>query len=113
MRSAGISEVVENERIVELPLQGRQVTDLIVLAGAAVQTATASSRSMQGGVNISVAGGLSFGVAYLLDGAMHNDPQDNAEPAAAVPGCAAGVQRRHQRPVAPRTACTPARRSTR
>ena len=78
VRSAGISEVVENERIVELPLQGRQVTDLIVLAGAAVQTGTADSRSMQGGVNISVAGGLSFGVAYLLDGAMHNDPQNNA-----------------------------------
>ena len=36
MQSAGISEVVENERIVELPLQGRQVTDLIVLSGAAV-----------------------------------------------------------------------------
>ena len=33
---------------------------------------------MQGGVNISVAGGLSFGVAYLLHGAMHNNPQDNA-----------------------------------
>src|ERR687898_285417 len=49
VRSAGISSVVENERIVELPLQGRQVTDLIVLAGAAVQTTTASSRSMQGG----------------------------------------------------------------
>ena len=78
VRSAGISEVVENERIVELPLQGRQVTDLIVLAGAAVQTGIATTRSMPGGVNISVAGGLSFGVAYLLDGAMHNNPQDNA-----------------------------------
>jgi hypothetical protein len=78
VRSAGISDVVENERIVELPLQGRQVTDLIVIAGAAVQTAVASSRSMQGGVNISVAGGLPFGVSYLLDGAMHNDPQNNA-----------------------------------
>jgi hypothetical protein len=59
-------------------LTGRQVTDLIVIAGAAVQTAVASSRSMQGGVNISVAGGLPFGVSYLLDGAMHNDPQNNA-----------------------------------
>ena len=77
VRSAGISDVVENERIVELPLQGRQVTDLIVLAGAAVQTGVSSSRAMQGGVSISVAGGLSFGVAYLLDGAMHNNPQDN------------------------------------
>src|SRR5688572_25956782 len=27
VRSAGISQVIENERIVELPLQGRQVTD--------------------------------------------------------------------------------------
>jgi hypothetical protein len=78
VKSAGISDVVENERIVELPLQGRNVTDLIVLAGAAVQTSAADSRSMQGGVNISVGGGLSFGVAYQLDGAMHNNPQNNA-----------------------------------
>ena len=77
VRSAGISEVVEQERILELPLQGRQVTDLIVLAGAAVQTGTPGNRHFQGGVNISVAGGQSFGVAYLLDGAMHNDPQNN------------------------------------
>jgi hypothetical protein len=76
VRSAGISEVVEQERIVELPLQGRQVTDLIVLAGAAVETGRPNNRSFQGGVNISVAGGLSFGVAYTLDGAVHNDPQN-------------------------------------
>ena len=78
VKSAGISDVVENERIVELPLQGRNVTDLTVLAGAAIQTGTSDSRSMQGGVSISVAGGLSFGVAYSLDGAMHNNPQNNA-----------------------------------
>jgi hypothetical protein len=76
VRSAGVSEVVNN--VHELPLQGRQVTDLIMLVGAAVQTGTSDSRSMQGGVSISVAGGLSFGVAYLLDGAMHNNPQNNA-----------------------------------
>ena len=45
VRSAGISEVVEQERIVELPLQGRQVTDLIVLAGAAVNTGDVSGQS--------------------------------------------------------------------
>ena len=78
VRSAGISSVVENERIVELPLQGRQVTDLLVLAGAAVQTAAVSSRGMPGGVNISVAGGLPTGVGYTLDGATHNNPQQNA-----------------------------------
>ena len=78
VRSAGISSVVNNEQILELPLQGRQVTDLIVLAGAAVQTGTASTRSISGGVLISVAGGLPFGVAYTLDGAAYNDPQSNS-----------------------------------
>ena len=78
VRSAGISEVVEQERIVELPLQGRQVTDLIVLAGAAVNTGTVStSRGMPGTVAISVAGGLRVGVSYTLDGAMHNNTYDN------------------------------------
>ena len=33
---------------------------------------------MPGGVRISVAGGLPFGVAYTLDGAAHNNPQSNA-----------------------------------
>src|SRR5688572_2294562 len=76
VRSAGISEVVEQERILELPLQGRQVTDLILLAGAAVQTGAPNNRSFQGGVFISVAGGQGFGVAYQLDGTMHNSPSD-------------------------------------
>jgi carboxypeptidase family protein len=77
VQSAGISDVIDNERIVELPLQGRQVTDLIVLAGAAVQTGVVGSRNFPGGVNISVAGGLPIGVGYLLDGATHNSPQSN------------------------------------
>src|SRR5689334_21058339 len=56
VRSAGISEVVERQRIVELPLQGRQVTDLIVLAGAAVNTGNVGgNRGMPGTVAISYA----------------------------------------------------------
>jgi hypothetical protein len=78
VKSAGISEVVEQERIVELPLQGRQVTDLIILAGGAVNTGqVAGARNRRDSVAISVAGGLRTGVTYTLDGAMHNDPQDN------------------------------------
>src|SRR5438105_5027729 len=77
VKSSGIKDVVENERIVELPLQGRQVTDLIVLAGGAVQTGVPPNHHFQGGVNISVAGGQVFGVAYLLDGALHNDVQNS------------------------------------
>ncbi|MGE3843648.1 MAG: carboxypeptidase regulatory-like domain-containing protein, partial [Vicinamibacterales bacterium] len=77
VQSAGLNEVVRNEEILALPLNGRNPVELVAIAGAAVQTGVASSRSMQGGVAISVAGGQSFGVAYLLDGAMHNNPQDN------------------------------------
>jgi len=76
VRSAGISDVVEQERIVELPLQGRQVTDLIVLAGGAVNTGRISALSTSNSVAISVAGGLRNGVEYQLDGAAHNSPHD-------------------------------------
>jgi len=72
-RSTAVGQVIENERILELPLNGRQVTDLITLSGAAVQTGVGSNQSMPGGVQISIAGGLSIGVSYALDGAMHSD----------------------------------------
>ena len=85
VKSSGIKQVVDNQQILELPLVGRQVTDLIGIIGAAVNTGSPNSRNFGGcadcggrAVNISVAGGLNFGVAYLLDGAMHNDPQNNA-----------------------------------
>ena len=71
-RSTAVGQVIENQRILELPLNGRQVTDLITLAGAAVQTGASDNKAMQGGVNISIAGGQSFGVSYSLDGAMTN-----------------------------------------
>jgi len=76
-QATGISQVIENQRILELPLNGRQATDLIVLAGAAVNQGAATSLSMNGGVRVSVAGGQSFGVQYLLDGARHNNAYDN------------------------------------
>ena len=78
-RSPAVGQVIENERIEELPLNGRNATDLIALAGAAVPQPqlNATSRSMNGGTAIAVAGGQAFGVAYLLDGATHNNPYDN------------------------------------
>ena len=76
-RSQGVGTVIENERILELPLNGRQATDLIVLTGAAVQVGTNNNRSMSGGVAISVSGGSGQGVSYSLDGAMHTNPYNN------------------------------------
>src|SRR5262245_27611475 len=77
VRSAGVSAVIENERILELPLNGRNPVDLVLMVGAAVQTAEATNRTAPGGVRISVAGGLPTGVGYTLDGATHNNPQEN------------------------------------
>jgi Carboxypeptidase regulatory-like domain/TonB dependent receptor-like, beta-barrel len=77
VKSAGISAVVRNEEILSLPLNGRNAVELVMIAGAAVQTITSTQRALPGSLGVSVAGGQSFGVAYVLDGAMHNNPQDN------------------------------------
>jgi len=47
-RSSGIGEVVQNQRIIELPLNGRNVTDLITLNGGAVQNGTSDTRLFSG-----------------------------------------------------------------
>src|SRR5712692_2264298 len=44
-RSTTVGHVMESERILELPLQGRQVTDLITLSGAAVETGKSTGPS--------------------------------------------------------------------
>ena len=69
-REVGVARVMETERILELPLNGRQVEDLIVLSGAATPGPAMTNRAF-GGQRISSAGGLAFGVHYELDGANH------------------------------------------
>src|SRR5881296_2215257 len=75
-RTSGVGQVIETQRVLELPLNGRQVTDLITASGLAVQTNTSPGYNMRTGVLISVAGGMSFGVQYSLDGAAHLDTLD-------------------------------------
>src|SRR2546423_5474246 len=78
-RSTAVGQVMENQRVMELPLNGRQVTDLITLSGAAVQINyhVVNKAIMGQDVDISVGGGLTSSVAYRLDGAVYNDPYSN------------------------------------
>src|SRR5215471_11663428 len=81
-RNLGVGQVMDNKRIMELPLNGRNAADLLgVLPASVPQPAlNATSRSFggsTGGLAYSVAGSVSFGVSYTLDGATHNNPYDN------------------------------------
>src|SRR5215475_1801380 len=81
-KNLGVGQVMTNRQVTELPLNGRNTADLLVLLPAAIPTpvGNATSRSMQGssgGIAYSLAGGLNFGVSYTLDGATHNNPYDN------------------------------------
>src|SRR5438552_8451592 len=44
-RSSGVGNVIDNQRVLELPLNGRNPTELIFLAGAAVPTTDGSLNS--------------------------------------------------------------------
>src|SRR5262252_1027371 len=78
-RTVGVGQVMETQRILELPLNGRNVTELITLGAGATSVPEYSSqpRSMQGQVAIAVAGGLPSGVNYSLDGGQHTNPYDH------------------------------------
>ncbi len=71
--SVGVGSVVENQRVLDLPLNGRQPADLVPLSGAAVISGLNPSYGMRTGYKISVAGGMQDGVQYYLDGANHDN----------------------------------------
>jgi hypothetical protein len=78
--STGVGQVVDQQRVVDLPLNGRYVTDLIGLAGAAATAPNAdliSAKNYPNEAVYSVAGGQAIGTTYLLDGGTHNDPFNN------------------------------------
>ena len=58
-RNASVGSVMETERILELPLNGRQPTDLITMGGRAVAIANTTGRGIAGAPIVNVAGGLS------------------------------------------------------
>ena len=75
-RNPAVGEVITNAQVEALPLEGRNPAALIVLAGGAVDLGNPSSRSLTQSRGIAIAGGQQFGVAYLLDGALHNNVYD-------------------------------------
>ena len=72
-QATSIGGLVDNRRIVELPLNGRNPVELIQLTGAAIPGGANGTAGFPGGLNISVAGGLLSGVGYSLDGTMYNN----------------------------------------
>jgi hypothetical protein len=77
--SNGVGQVIDQQKVVDLPLNGRQATELIFLSGAAT-TAPAGDLNTNKNyptVTISVAGGLPNGMTYVMDGGTHNDPFNN------------------------------------
>src|SRR5437870_3334430 len=73
--SSGLGTVMDNQRVIELPLNGRNVTELVFLAGLANVEGSGFLNSVRNypTVMISVAGGIANWTAYNFDGAAHND----------------------------------------
>ncbi|HEY4709638.1 MAG TPA: TonB-dependent receptor [Candidatus Acidoferrales bacterium] len=74
--STGVGEVIAPQQVQDLPLNGRQLTDLLYLSGA-VSEGRAFRASYPSSAVPSIAGGAQGSVAYWLDGGTHNDPLSN------------------------------------
>jgi outer membrane receptor protein involved in Fe transport len=83
-----ISTVVDQSRVVDLPLNGRNAANLVLLSGASAPTVNGNMTSTKsygstgtsaigGALNIAVAGGQGNQINYLLDGGDHNDSFSN------------------------------------
>ena len=85
-QQTSVSEVVDQRRIIDLPLNGRQATDLILLAGGTATDPAASfgganalvtTKSYPNSVSVSVAGTQPTANNYVMDGGDNNDTFSN------------------------------------
>src|SRR3954466_10703358 len=78
-RSTGVGQVIDNQQVTEMPLNGRQATELIFLSGLATSAPAGDLNTNKNfpTVTISVAGGQANGITYIMDGGTHNDPFNN------------------------------------
>jgi hypothetical protein len=81
-----ISQVVDTQRLEDLPLNGRNLTQLLTITGYSTSSMNLRGGDLTGSKNIqgsagsgtfSVAGGAANGVNYLLDGGDNNDAFSN------------------------------------
>jgi hypothetical protein len=79
--TAGLGQVIQPEQVLNLPLNGRQETDLIALSGAAVNTqgsgGTVNTLDYPTAVSYSIAGSQVNATNYFLDGAINQDFRTN------------------------------------
>jgi hypothetical protein len=78
--TAAISNVIDSRQMVDLPLNGRYASQLVLMSGASLLAPAGDSRgskSFYSSTTISVAGGQANGTNYLLDGGDNNDTFGN------------------------------------
>ena len=79
-QQSSISQVVDQQRIVDLPLNGRDPTQLITISGASINHSDGTntgSKSFFSSQSISIAGSAGNSTNYLLDGGDNNDSFTN------------------------------------
>lgn len=83
-QSSGVGQVIDRDRVVDLPLNGRQITQLVTLAGGATNfvptnagQSLISNKNYPTSVAFSVAGGQGGQTLFLLDGGNNMDVVSN------------------------------------
>lgn len=81
-RESTVAQVISEKDVNDLPLNGRYVTQLVLLSGAAITISPASgdltgSKNFYSSTTISVAGGQANATNYLLDGGYNVDTFTN------------------------------------
>ncbi len=81
-RESTVAQVINQKEVNDLPLNGRYVTQLVLLSGAAITVSPSGgdltgSKNFYSSTTISVAGGQANGTNYLLDGGYNVDTFTN------------------------------------
>lgn len=96
--NSGVGQVINQQQIVDLPLNGREVAQLITLSGGATGSGSSvgdllsnknyganNSNFQNAVVTDAVAGGQGNSVNFVMDGGINNDPRNNLNSALPFP----------------------------